>query len=117
MLDHHELLLQLDGDLHDRRQDDNESAALFADGYLIAIAWTISAELRNRWKLTSTSSARRQWKQVRAEIARPPRVGRGIDRSVLAQPTESLVKVPNGQVPVLLAADLCNLRQGILMLV
>ena len=86
-----------------------------------ARAWTISAEDRNRWKLTSTrmaelsADARALTARMAASGSLPP-ASAGLPVG-LAGELQAPFDVEDGQPPVLVAAHLGDLGQGIVMFV
>ena len=86
-----------------------------------AKAWTISADCRKRWKLTSTKMAeavgRRQGVDRADGCQRVVATGVGRLPIGLAGDLQAPFDVEDGQPPVLLAAHLGDLAEGVVMLV
>ena len=83
-----------------------------------ASAWTISGECRKRWKLVSTRIAELSGEAMALiDADGGQRIAAGVGGCVLARNLQAGGDVPDGKPPVLVAAELGNLGQGIIVFV
>ena len=121
VLDDDELLLQLDGDLHDRREDDDEgSVASCRRRCRESRAWTTSVRAEEAVEVAQHEQRRAVGRGQRRRAPGWRRAGRRARGPSVASRgpgvSQAAVDVPGGQGPALLAAEAGDLGDRVVML-
>ena len=119
VVEHDEVLLEFGWDLHDRRQDDDERAVGLAGADLLGQGLDDLRRIQEAMEVGQHENRRAILRRQGVDRADGGQriAAAGIGGVVLAGNLQAGGDVPDGQPPVLVAAELGNLGQGIVMLV